>query len=172
VKEMDKMDPAEQIYNAYKQLLSEGKVQKAYRSIIQFMVKLQIGLKTDYPNFEVSGVYQGYMDMTYFSFTPPALSALGLKIAIVFLHESFTFQVWLSARNRQLRGKFINLLRQLGWNPAEISTTGPGIDSVVENVLVSEPDFEDPLALSDQILAGSLEFSSKIEAILSGKGSH
>lgn len=110
--------------------------------------------------------------MTYFSFTPPALSALGLKIAIVFLHKSFSFQVWLSARSRQLRGKFINLLRQLGWNLAEISTTGPGIDSVVENVLVSEPDFEDPLALSDQILAGSLEFSSKIEAILSGKGSH
>ena len=164
------MDPAEQLYNTYKQLLSEGKVQKAYRGIIQFMMKLQTRLKTEHPNFEVSGLYQGYMDMTYFSLTPTALSALGLKIAIVFLHESFTFQVWLSARNRQLQGKFIQFLRLTGWNPAEISTAGPGIDSVIENVLVSEPDFEDPLTLSDQILADSLEFSSKIEAVLISKG--
>ena len=112
------------------------------------------------------------MDMTYFSFTPKALSVLGLKIAIVFLHESFSFQVWLSARKRQLQGKFIDLFRQKGWNPAEISTVGPGIDSIVENGLVRKPDFEDPLSLSDLILADTLEFSGKIESFLTAKGSH
>ena len=168
---MESMNPEESFYDTYKQLLSEGKVQKAYRGIIQFMLQLQTRLKNDKPDLDVSGLYQGYMDMTYFSFTPKALSALGLKIAIVFLHESFTFQVWLSARNRQLQGKYIKLLRQMGWNPAEISTAGPGIDSIVENVLVSEPDFEDALALSNQILAASFDFSNRIEAFLSAEGS-
>ncbi len=165
------MNPAANVYDEYKQLLAEGKVQQAYRGILQFMLRLQTRLKTEQPDFDVSGLYQGYMDMTYFSFTPAALSASGLKIAIVFLHESFTFQVWLSARNRKLQEKFINLLKQTGWNPAEISAVGPGIDSIVENTLVFQPDFEDPRSLSDQILAGSLEFSSKVEDFLTGQNS-
>lgn len=165
------MNPEKSFYDIYKQLLSEGKVQKAYRGIIQFMSQLQTRLKSEYPDFDVSGLYQGYMDMTYFSFTPKTLSSYGLKIVIVFLHESFRFQVWLSARNRQLQGKFIELLRQSDWNPAEISTAGPGIDSIVENDLVSDPDFENPLLLSDQLLTGALAFSNKVEAFLSEKAS-
>ena len=165
------MQPAKGIFSEYKLLLSEGKVQKAYRGILQFMMQLQTRLKAEHLEFEASGFYQGYMDMTYFSFTPKPLSDIGLKIAIVFLHESFSFQVWLSARNRKLQEKYIQLLKQKGWNPAEISKVGPGIDSIIENVLVINPDFEDPAALSHQILAGTLEFSRKIEAFLTGAGS-
>ena len=165
------MDAADHIYDEYRKLLSAGKVQKAYRGIVQFMMQLQTRQKTEHPEIDVSGLYQGYMDMTYFSFTPKTLSDIGLKIAIVFLHESFSFQVWLSARNRKIQEKFINLLKQKGWNPAEISTVGPGIDSIVENELVSEPDFEDPTTLSNQILKGTLEFARKIETFLAGVGS-
>ena len=157
------------IYDEYERLLAEGNVQKAYRGIIQFMLKCQSNLKTICPDFEVSGIYQGYMDMSYFSFTPKSLSEQGLKIAIVFLHESFAFQVWLSARNRLLQDKYRVLLTQAGWNPSEISAPGPGVDSIIENSLVKRPDFEDPDRLIDQILQGAVEFSAKIDALLSNK---
>ncbi len=163
------MQPAKHIFDAYKQLFFEGKVQSAYRGIMQFMMQLQARLKAEYPEFEMSGLYQGYMDMTYFSYTSKALSDMGLKIAIVFLHESFTFQVWLSARNRKLQEKFNNLLKRTGWNPAEFSKIGPGVDSIVENILVSKPDFEDPTRLAHQILADTSDFSKKIETFLTGK---
>lgn len=162
------MNPVDHVYAEYKQLLAQGKVQAAYRGIMQFMMRLQTCLKTEQTDFEVSALYQGYMDMTYFSFTTDALSRLGLKIAIVFLHEAFGFQVWLSARNRKLQQKFIEVLKQTDWDPAEISTAGPGIDSIVENTLVNTPDFENPQALADQILSGSLAFSNKVEDVLKG----
>ena len=160
------MKSADGVYGEYERLLSEGKVQKAYRGIIQFMMRLQTRLKAEYPDVEVSAVYPGYMDMTYFSFTPQTLSPLGLKIAIVFLHESFTFRVWLSARNRQLQARFIEILKQADWNPTEISTPGPGVDSIVDQGLVRKPNFEDPQSLADQILTGSLAFSAKVENFL------
>lgn len=165
------MEPAANVFEAYKQLLSEGRVQQAYRGIMQFMLQLQTRLKNEQPDFDVSGLYQGYMDMTYLSATPKTLAATGLKIAIVFLHESFCFQIWLGARNRPLQGKYIAYFRKNGWDPAEISKAGPGVDSIIENLLVINPDFENPQALSDQILASSLAFSNKIEAFLNTKGS-
>lgn len=160
------MKSADDVYGEYERLLTEGKVQRAYRGIIQFMMRLQTRLKAEHPDVEVSAVYPGYMDMTYFSFMPKSLTSVGLKIAIVFLHESFTFQVWLSARNRQLQSKFIEIFKQAGWNPAELSTPGPGVDSIVEQELVRKPNFEDPQSLSDQILTGSLAFSAQVEAFL------
>ena len=163
------MEPTEDVYREYKRLLGEGKVQRAYRGILQYLMNLQSRLKAEFPEFEVSAVYPGYMDMSYFSFTPKSLTSHGLKVAIVFLHETFTFQVWLGARNRQLQSKFVGLFEQAGWNPTEISTPRPGVDSIVEQVLVSEPNFEDPKSLSDQILASTIAFSEKVDSFLANQ---
>jgi len=57
---------------------AEEKIQTAYRGIIHFMIRLQTLIQAEYPNFEVSGVYRGYMDMTYFAFSPVLLSNLSL----------------------------------------------------------------------------------------------
>lgn len=62
-----------------------------------------------YPDAFVSGsIYYGYMDMTYFSFTPKSLQQRKLKIAIVFVHESFRFEVWLAAYNKQVQQNYGN----------------------------------------------------------------
>lgn len=163
------MKATEDVYFEYKRLLTEGKVQRAYRGIIQFMMKLQTRMKAEHPDFEVSAVYAGYMDMTYFSFTPKSLSNLGLKIAIVFLHESFSFQIWLGARNRQLQSKFIGLFKQAGWNLSEISAPGPGVDSIIEQVLASQPDFKKPDSLGEEIISGTSAFSTQVEDFLAGQ---
>lgn len=41
-----------------------------------------------YPDYFVSGLNYGYMDMTYFSFLPGSLKNRKLKVAIVFIHET------------------------------------------------------------------------------------
>ena len=62
------------------------------------------GLKTDleknYPNYVVSSLYLGYMDMTYFAFRPSDLKNKKLKIALVFLHEQGRFEAWLGGSNK------------------------------------------------------------------------
>ena len=163
------MESGLNVFDEYKRLLYEGELQKAYRGIIQFMMHLRTRLKAEYPDHEVSRLYQGYMDMTYFAFTPASLSSLGLKIAIVFLHESFAFQVWLSARSKPLQEKYVTLLNQVDWQLGTISIPGPGVDSIIEQVLVSTPDFENQKSLSDQILLGTLGFAKKVESLLTGQ---
>lgn len=54
---------------------------------MDFMLDLRTELEGRYPDYAVGNLYAGYMDMTYFAFTPPDLKEKRLKIAIVYLHE-------------------------------------------------------------------------------------
>jgi len=88
----------------YRQQLERGIIQIAYRGLMEYMGDLRATFQTKYPEFSVPGnIYYGYMDMTYFSIVPPVLKERGLKIAVVFLHEAFRFEVWLSGYNRQIQ---------------------------------------------------------------------
>ena len=74
-----------------------------------------MGLRTHfekkYPDYFISGcVYQGYMDMTYFSFIPKSLKDIKLKPAIVFNHDAFRFEVWLAASNKEVQLKYWKLI--------------------------------------------------------------
>jgi hypothetical protein len=70
----------------YTAQLQHGQIQKAYKGIMTFMSSLKTYLESCHPDHAVSGLYFGYMDMTYFAFTPLELKQRSLKIAIVYLH--------------------------------------------------------------------------------------
>ena len=85
----------------YKKLLQQGAVQAAYKGLMDYILELRTYFKNKYPDFSVpSSIYPGYMDMTYFSINPESFRQRGLKIAIVFLHEAFRFEVWLASANK------------------------------------------------------------------------
>jgi hypothetical protein len=75
------MKTLNQLIKVYTCLLKQGEVQAAYRGIIEFVGKLRADYTKNYPNYDVSSVYQGYMDMTYFSLSTKLLKEKGLKIA-------------------------------------------------------------------------------------------
>lgn len=104
-----------------------------------------------YPDFSVSALYFGYMDMTYFAFTPAEIKALKLKIAIVYLHEENSFEVWLGGVNRQVQANFIQMLGQKDLVGYALSKVEPGVDSIIVSKLVSLPDFDHPEELKAQI---------------------
>lgn len=68
----------------FRQALQKGSLQKVYRELISFMMNLRMRFVENYGEPDVSGMYQGYMDMTYFACFTPMLKSLGLKAAIVF----------------------------------------------------------------------------------------
>lgn len=72
---------------AYTQQLQQGEIQIAYKGILAFMGKLRAAFIKKYPHYDVSNIYQGYLDMSYFSLSTKPLKDKGLKIAIVYLHE-------------------------------------------------------------------------------------
>jgi len=81
-----------------------------------------------YPDYFVSGnIYHGYMDMTYFSFTPESFKLRKLKGAIVFIHERFRFEVWSAGSNKQVQTEYWKLFKERDWNEYLIPSTPKGV---------------------------------------------
>ena len=84
----------------YKKQIEKGAIQTAYKGLMEYLMGLKTYLKSRHPKFYVSSnIYFGYMDMTCFSFTPKSIKDRKLKIAIVFIHETFDFEIWLGGVN-------------------------------------------------------------------------
>jgi hypothetical protein len=152
----------------YRKQLKKGAIQKAYQELMQYMLSLKNYFGIKYPDFSVSGsMYSGYMDMTYFSVFPKSLKDRDLKVAIVFNYDSFRFEVWLSGRNQQVLAKYWKLFKESGWDRYKIAAQGKWADSVLEHILVDNPDFSDLDDLTKQIDKGTLIFIKDIEGFLS-----
>jgi hypothetical protein len=151
----------------YRKQLEKGAIQKAYQGLMEYMLKLKNHFGNKYPDYSVSGsIYYGYMDMTYFSVFPKSLKDRDLKIAIVFVYDSFRFEVWLSGRNQQVLAKYWKIIEESGWGKYKLGALGKGADSVVEHILVDNPDFSDLDALTRQIDQGTLKFIQDVESFL------
>jgi len=153
----------------YKKQLEKGTIQTAYKGLMEYIRGLKTYLQNKYPDHYVSGIYYGYMDMTYFSFIPKSLNNEKLKIAIVFLHETFQFEVWLAGVNKQVQQKYWQLFKECDWNKYRLVSSIEDADSIIEHVLVADPDFSDLNALTDGIERETLIFIRDVEGFLSAQ---
>jgi hypothetical protein len=146
--------------------LSKGHIQKAYRGIMTFMSSLNAYFEGKYPDYTASALYFGYMDMTYFAFTPSALKNMRLKIAIVFLHVECKFEVWLAGNNRRVRTECITLLSHKNIGRYTLTPVRSSVDSIIASLIVAEPDFDNPDELKKQIEVKTIEFIRDMTSIL------
>jgi hypothetical protein len=160
------MESLNQHIQEYTDQLSKGHIQKAYRGIMTFMADLKSDLERIHPDWVGSTLYVGYMDMTYFACTPPALRDRKLKVAIVYLHESGSFEVWLAGNNRRVQAEYIGLLKDRDIGELELSQVQPGVDSIVVSVITERPDFDHPEKLKELIEGSTVNFANDILAIL------
>ena len=152
----------------YRKQLKKGAIQKAYKGLMEYIMNLKIYFKNKYPDYFVSGsIYYGYMDMTYFSFTPKSLKDRNLKIAIVFNYDAFRFEVWLGGYNKQVQAEYWRLFKESGWDSYHLVPTTEGMDSILEHTLVADPDFSDLDTLTKQIESETLRFIADVEKFLS-----
>jgi len=152
----------------YRKEMKKGVIKEAYKGLMEYIMDLRTHFKNNYPDYFVSGLYYGYMDMTYFSFSPDSLKDRKLKIAIVFIHDTVRFEVWLSGQNKEIQRKYWKLFKDKNWNKYKIVPTIEDYDSIVEHVLVSNPDFSDLEALTKKIEEGTLKFIGDVEEFLGG----
>lgn len=157
----------------YRKQLQQGSIHRAYKGLMEYMLNLRTFLISRHPDYYVPGsLYFGYMDMTYFSFSPKSFKDRNLKIAIVFNHPKFTFEVWLAAVNKQIQRKYWQLFSSSGWKKYWLVPTIQGVDSILEHVLVENPDFCDLDNLSEQIESAALKFIKDVESFLLEKDIH
>ena len=164
------MDSLQESMQVFRKQLQEGTTQKAYRGLMEYIMNLKTSLKKKYPDYAVSSsLYAGYMDMTYFSFTPPSLKDRNLKIAIVFSYDTFRFEVWLGGYNKQVQEEYWKLFKQSDWKKYHLVPGTEGFDSILEYTLVDAPNFDEPDKMTKQIEGGTLQFIKDVEKFLSGK---
>jgi len=144
--------------NEYTTQLSRGTIQTAYRGIMTFMSDLRSFLECKYPDFTAGALYFGYMDMTYFAFTPSALRERRLKIALVYLHKEGRFESWLAGNSRQIQAKYVEMLRRTHLGKHVLSQIQPGVDSIIASAIVDRPDFDDLDGLKRSIEVELMEF--------------
>ena len=147
--------------------LEKGAIQNAYRALLSFMMGLRKHFQNSYPSYSISGLYQGYMDMTYFAIVPPSLKHRNLKIAIVFNYEAFRFEAWLAASNRKVQRQYWEQFKDSQWQDYRVVTPATGIDSIIECNLAKDFDFSDLNALISSIEMTTAAFIADIEGFLS-----
>lgn len=160
------MESFQENMQEYRDQLKKGAIQEAYKGLMAYIMSLRSNFMKKYPDYFVSGIYHGYMDMTYFACSPKNLKDRKLKIAIVFNHEAFRFEVWLAGNNKQVQSKYWKLFKESGWQKYHLVPTTKGVDSIVEHIIVDNPDFGDLDSLTRQIETGTLKFIQDVESFL------
>jgi hypothetical protein len=161
------MQSIQQEMDELRRQLRTGAIQKAYRALLGYMMDLRTRFKNRYPSYSISGLYQGYMDMTYFAVVPPSLKLRDLKIAIVFNYEAFRFEAWLAGANRQVQRKYWELFRDSRWTEYRVVKPATGVDSIMECSLAEEFDFGDLESLTASVEENAAEFIDNVEGFLS-----
>jgi hypothetical protein len=162
------MESIHESMQEYKKQLEKGEIQKAYKGLMDYLAALKTHFKNKYPDLVVSGsLYSGYMDMTYFALFPKSLKDRNLKIAVVFLHEAFRFEAWLSGGNKQVQSKYWKFFNESGWDKYRLVSSTKGADSILEHTLVNDPHFSDLDALTKHIEKEALKFIKDVEGFLS-----
>lgn len=151
-----------ELANYYTALLREGKLQEAYRGILNAVGRLRTEFAKEFPNFEVGSVYQGYMDMSYFPVTSAFFKERGLKIAVVYLHERGIFEIWLSGKNRQVTCEMRERLAKADFGALEVFHDAENPDAAIECLLTGCPDFDDENALANTVLFKTGQFITAV----------
>ena len=154
--------------NEYKKQLKKGYIKEAYKGLIQYFKDLRSHFNNEYPDFLVSSsIYPGYMDLTYFHFFPKSLKPRKLKIVILFIHGTFRFEVWLAGNNKKIQTKYLDLFNENNWKKYHLASTTIGVDSILDHILIDNPDFRELDMLTKQIERETLIFIKDIESFLS-----
>lgn len=161
------METFAQSMHVFKKQLHEGSIQQAYQGLMEYIHKLRLHFDKKYPEFSVaSGIYYGYMDMTAFYLFPTSLKRRKLKISIVFVYETFQFEIWLSGANRDIQARYWDLLREKGWDKYRSASDPRKHDYVIAHVLAHDPEWSDLDVLTGQVEQGTLAFINDVEAFL------
>jgi AraC family transcriptional regulator len=147
----------------YKRQIEIGNIPKAYQGLVGFMKNLRTYFMNNYPVDYVTGsLYSGNMTITYFPFTPITLKEQKLKIAIVFDHQKIRFEIWLAGQNKQIQKKYWEVFKGSEWNKYHIPSTIDDGFSIVDNILVENPNFDNVEILTEQIETKTMEFIKEI----------
>jgi hypothetical protein len=150
----------------YRKALHVGGVREGYMALMGYLQGLRLHLKNSHPACDVSAVQSGLMDFSYFTFTPKLLKNQKLKVVILFIHDTFHFEVWLAGYNKAVQTKYLKLFKENNWNKHHLASNPKEEDYITDAVLIENADFSDLDTLTSQIEKSTLQFIKDVEGFL------
>ncbi|MDF3818264.1 hypothetical protein P3G55_00045 [Leptospira sp. 96542] len=144
----------------YKKQLEKGDIREAYTRLVKYVTKLGTTLSKNLSkSFSFGSIFLGYMDYTYFYYSNEFLKKRKLKMGLVLNHTKLQFEIWLLGQTIPIQEKYWNYFKSTKWN--QNRTTKPQY-SILETVLIENPNFNDLDALSKQIETDLIRISNEI----------
>lgn len=164
------MENYNELMNELKDLLSKGRIQKAYRYIFDIFSDLGNEIKKNKNKvISCTSLYHGYLDMTYLPVTTENLKNNGLKIAIVFNYSLFQFEIWLSAVNRKKRNDFLDIINQSKWQKYKTIQNNENTDAIIEIKIKGINEFSNKNNIVSLIAKETILFIDDIEEFIQRK---
>ncbi len=144
----------------YHEQLKKGDIQKAYSGLVKYVMRLGTTLSKNLSDsYSFGNLFPGYMDYTYLYYSNDFLKKRKLKLGLVLNHTEMQFEVWLLGQTIPIQQKYWQFFRTTKWNKDR--KTKPEY-SILETVLVENPNFNDLDLLSQQIEGKLLIISREI----------
>lgn len=99
-----------ELLNDYRRLIQTTNLQESYQEFIALFRYIRVEMEKQLPEYKFQGnIAENSMDYSYFQFTNDELKKKGLKIAVVFVHRDFQFEIWLSGFNRSIQCQYCKI---------------------------------------------------------------
>lgn len=153
------------LLSEYKELLQTTNLRECYQEFIKLFRYIRVSLEKSMPEYKFQGnIVENGMDYSYFLFTNKNLKEKGLKMAVVFVHSNFQFEVWLSGYNRNYQSKYYDLLK--GKNiPFELTDNPTQKDYILRVTLEGSVDLSDVSFLIKEIKSISNKLLMFVETL-------
>ncbi|WP_431164850.1 DUF7000 family protein [Tenacibaculum halocynthiae] len=154
------MEDLNKYVSIYKEQLEKGHILIAYNELVKFIMKLRTDfIKSLSDQYSFAGILHGYMDYTYFYYSNDFLKSKKLKLGLVLNHVEMRFEVWLLGNTISNQKKYWELLKATKWNKDK--TEMPKY-SILETILIDDPDFNNLNSLSERIETKMIQVSDEI----------
>lgn len=158
--------PLSACIDTYTNAVAQGDIAQAYRGILSALAQFKSAWETAHPQDTVGSLYQGYMDMSFVAIAPASFAEKRLKISLVFLHDSGTFTLWLSAGNRAIQKSVSEAFRAVPLGQYSLSVLEPGVDSIIALDLPKPYAFDEPKSLTRMLVQAAEAFLADMAALV------
>lgn len=158
---MDRNKSLNDFIAVYKGLLEQGDIQIAYENLRKYVMILKAHFSKKFGDrYSFGNVSPGYMDFTYFPFFDEFLRSRKLRFGIVLNHQKMRFELWLMGQNAEDQVNYWELLKNTKWNKDR--SVMPRY-SVLEAILIEEPDFNNLDILTAEITNHAINIAEEIQ---------
>lgn len=138
-----------------------------YHQLIAYMKELRAYFQKEYETlFKLGNIYQGSPEYSYFSLTTEELKKQKLKFVIILDHTKLNFSICLSGQNKNVRKKYWRIFNGSSWDTYQVAESIDNSLSIIEHVILINPDFKDRKNVTEQIEIESLKFINEITDVL------